>query len=470
MLKKHKIDNLKERERMENLILKLENSVMNKETRETIKELKLGIDKLLDRVPNDDHKLFLSEIVNKENPKFTSNNLILAPIGSGKSTLIELLVKDQIGSILLLVSNRFLKDDVCPDDNEVKQARAYRGESRRMFTSKNKTIFGNEKYSIHVMTYAEFGSRIQKNNKFLEEEDFIQIHCDEIHSLPEYKKINKSEPLIHAIKYLFSKHEQHQIFYYTATRANLDDLEREIPGTFKDVMVFDYLNHPDIKQYMALSEYKINHIEQVRPHLSSRLKSFKYFGHKGLAFSRTISGLKRIEEILIEEGYKPLVLWSDANDKYPLSELQKEARTSLINTNHIPDPYNFLVINSAMREGWDLKDPKLKLAIMNTTNETDLIQARGRIRKDIDILIYRTNEEADEDSVEVPQEYLGIPLISSVKKDLCQELNIVNKEGSIRQWVSIKPRLIMNGYQIKETRVTIEGKRLKASIINKKED
>ena len=35
------------------------------------------------------HKKYLGEIIEEEKPKFGSNNLILAPVGSGKSYVIE---------------------------------------------------------------------------------------------------------------------------------------------------------------------------------------------------------------------------------------------------------------------------------------------------------------------------------------------------------------------------------------------
>lgn len=464
-MKSKKIQNMRERESLEELILRLEKSNTNKEDQETIDLLKIKVKELMSRIPNDDHKMYLSEIIDEECPVFEGNNLILAPVGSGKSTLIEKLVDNKVGKILMLVSNRFLKDDVCPNDNEIKQDRASQGVSEMMYTSKNKQSFGDKKYDIHVMTYAEFGLRTENNNKFLENGDFVQIHCDEIHSLPEYKKIDKSEPLIHAIKYLFSKHENQQIFYYTATRENLDILEREKPGTFDDVKVFDYLEHPNIRKYVSLSEYKINHIEQIRSHLIARLKSFDYFGHKGLAFSRTIAGQLKIKDILTEEQYKPLVLWSDNNGDFPLSKLQIEARSELIRTNKIPEPYNFLVINSAMREGWDLKDPKVKLAIMNTTNETDGIQALGRIRKDIDILIYRSNDTIKRRLIDLPVSYLGRTLTTSMKRDLCSNLNIINKRGTVSQWAYIKKSLQKSGYKIKDSTITIDQKRVRVSTI-----
>lgn len=49
----------------------------------------------------DTNKLYLTEIIRKEKPKFGSNNLILAPVGSGKTYLIKSLMKEGPKKVLM---------------------------------------------------------------------------------------------------------------------------------------------------------------------------------------------------------------------------------------------------------------------------------------------------------------------------------------------------------------------------------
>lgn len=414
----------------------------------------------------DKHKLYLTQIIDIEKPEFGSNNLILAPVGSGKSSLIEdRLIKNETGTILMLVSNETLKDHVCPKDSIERKDRASIGKSEMMFTSKNREKYGMEEYEIHVMTYSEFGLRIYSNNEFVNK--VSQIYCDEIHSLPNYQTYQDNTALSHAIKYLFEKHDDKQIFYFTATNEHLIKLESRQPGILKNVQTFDYREHSEIRRYSALSEYRINNVKQIRPHLKARYKSFKYFEYKGLAFSRTISGQKTIEKIVIEEGFRPLVLWSLSNETYPMTGEQVKMRDEIIKTGVIPPPYDFLIINSAMQEGWNLNDESIKLAIMNTTNQTEHTQALGRIRKDIDVLIYRTNDRDQLNNfIELPGEYLDEPLTLELKEDLCLDLNIVNSNGYLLKWPTIKKLLEENGYSIKDARRTIDDKVTRVSIIS----
>lgn len=418
----------------------------------------------------EDNKLYLSEIIEIEKPTFRNNNLILAPVGSGKTTLIEeVLIKGRTGRIIMLVSNTTLKDATCPNDLAIRKKIGH-----RMFTSNNRNKYGDVDYDIHVMCYAEFGNKIMNNNNFVENSEVI--FCDEIHSLPDYKLMSQAsggnDALVHTIKYLFSEHKNQQIFYFTATDEKLKELAIRQRGIFQDVSIFDYRNHKDIKKYMSLSEYKINNIEQIKPHLKARLESFNYFGYKGLAFSRTISGQKKIEQIVRKEGFNPLVLWSVNNKDNKLNIEQLEARTHLLNLGTIPEPYNFLIINAAMQEGWNLYDNKIKLAIMNTTNETEHIQALGRLRNDIDVLIYRTKDKGMQEDVilNIPKEYLDIYLTTSMKSDLCKSLNILNSRGDISRWNAIKILLKEKGYIIEDKTIKVDEKATRVSIIQSLQD
>ena len=53
------------------------------------------------------NKKYLGEIIEEEKPEFKQNNLILSPVGSGKSYLIEnmLIPKDYDKKIIYLTSN-----------------------------------------------------------------------------------------------------------------------------------------------------------------------------------------------------------------------------------------------------------------------------------------------------------------------------------------------------------------------------
>ena len=243
-------------------------------------------------------------------------------------------------------------------------------------------------------------------------------------------------------------------------------MEKRRPGYFDNVTVFNYLNHPEIRKYVANTTHYITHIAQLREHLKSKKESFDYYGYKSLAFTRLISEQKKIEEIAKEEGFKPIALWSVNNDELEMNEEQLNVRKAILNTGLIPEPYNLLIINGAMQEGWNLYDDKVTLAILDTVDITEQVQALGRIRKDIDLVIKRTKDESlIVKEIRVPESYLNKYLTTSDKNDLCEELNIINDRGTLKRWVSIKGILEKSGYKIEEGAIRVDGKQMRVSTI-----
>ena len=185
---------------------------------------------------------YLSDIVEEEKPQFKSNNLILTPAGSGKNLLIEkmLIPENYDKKIVYLTFNTELKNFLCPDDNESRKELADKGKSVRFFTTENKSKFGDAKYSVHVMTYSEFGDRIHSPNETFTS-DVELIFCDEIHSVPQYLEHDNSYELGIALRWLLTKHENKQIFFFTSTTDSIEKFEKKYPGYFNKVSVFNYL-------------------------------------------------------------------------------------------------------------------------------------------------------------------------------------------------------------------------------------
>lgn len=414
------------------------------------------------------NKLYLSEIIDKEKPSFGTNNLILAPVGSGKSFLIEnrLIPKDFKGNVLYLTSNTALKDSISPNNNKTRKKMAEKGTSVRFFTSENKNRYGDRDYDVHVMTYHEFGGRIMSPvETFTESIDLV--FCDEIHSLPVYMGYGNNAELYIALKWLFQKHKGKKLYYFTATKDSLEDLDVRLPGYMGNVNVFDYIEHPKIRRYEVKSLYYIRHLIQLRTHLSAKVNYIKRSGSKGLAFTQKISEQKQIYEIAKEEGYTPIIIWSVNNDEHIMSDEQIRVRDFILTTGYIPEPYNLLIINNAMQEGWNLFDDKVEFAILNTVDKTEQVQALGRIRKDIDFIVIKSNDYKDiDETFYINDKYLNTPLTSVEKSRLAEDLNILNDRGHQVKWTSIKRILEKKGYLVEDTLPVIDGKRVRLTTIS----
>lgn len=402
----------------------------------------------------EDGKLYLSEIIAKEKPDFGPNNLILSPTGSGKTVFIKKLAKEAKNrESLLLVSTTSLKLKFVPSDEKEREIL-----SNRMYSTKQKRIYGEGHEKILVMTYAEFGEKMKYSYDYAEK--FSMIFCDEVHSLIAYQTYESSVNLFLLMRYLFEEHENQTIYHFTATSEHIDKLKDLSDRIMRDVKVFNYLDNQEIKRYISLSSYKIHGIEQIRSHLIARKESFKYFGYKIFAFCKTIESQKRMKKICEEEGYTAQAYWSVNNEEKIMTEEQTEEMEKMVKEGRLPDKYDVVIINAALQEGWDLKDERVKLAIINTKNETEHIQALGRIRNDLDVLVYKVSQDEEMDFyIDFPPKYLGKPLDTKDKKELSKTFNLRDKQGRLLGWNSVAKILENQGFLITSKRCKINNQR-----------
>ena len=164
-----------------------------------------------------------------------------------------------------------------------------------------------------------------------------------------------------------------------------------------------------------------------------------------------------IERIILDESI-------DENEE--MTDEQLKARDIILRTGLIPEPYNLLIINGSMQEGWNLFDEAVTLAILDTIDLTEQIQALGRIRKDIDLVVKKTKDKKLLfKNIIIPEKYLNEYLNAEDKENLSIELNILNDKGKLRKWTSIRKIITNLGYEIEDKIITIDNKRARVSMI-----
>ena len=118
-----------------------------------------------------------------------------------------------------------------------------------------------------------------------------------------------------------------------------------------------------------------------------------------------------------------------------------------------------------MQEGWDLKDDSVRLAIMNTTSETERVQALGRLRGDTEVLVYKVSGEEEADNfIDLPNKYFEEKLFGPDKDALCEDLGL-EPNGSKMKWPTVKRLLERQGYYVKDGRTKVDGKQQRYSKI-----
>lgn len=412
-------------------------------------------------------KLYLGEIAERDGVQYKGNNLIVSPTGSGKTHFIMNTLSNKYeGNKLMLVSTTSLKDSM--------------GNVTGTFNTQDlrRSKIDITDKSVYVMTYAEFGDIVRWRDEFTQ--DYSVIFCDEIHSLFDYFYINKSYKLAAAIRVLFSEHKALDLFYFTATTHLIDKfIDGEDRNLYRNVSIIDYNSHEDIKRYYNLTKREFTSVDGIEDILGS-LEDFKLADKKGIIFNERIDGMVRIESLLSNKGYNSISIWSVNNEDNVMSDEQLRVRSILLSEGVIPNGYDFIIINGAMREGWNLVDPNVEIAIMNTVDETDKVQARGRIRKDISLLVERVDGDIQpidirimnrEKDLRVIENYLGSVIGNKEKEEISEELNIIREsDGRVVKWTTISKALLANGYEVDDSRKTVDGKKITVSVITKKED
>lgn len=417
-------------------------------------------------------ELYLGQVLEVDGVSYSGRNLIISPTGSGKTHFIMNELRNRFGGRkLMLLSTTSLKDSLSVHE-ETFTSRDFIDADQ----SKRRELMGVENNNVHIMTYAEFGGRIMWNDDFPESYDVI--FCDEIHSLFDYYNSFKSNETVLGIKYLFSSKTDLRIFMFTATTDKIDSfIEKEYSDLYRDVSVHNYENDGRIRRYVDTTKREFADIHQLEDIIGD-IGDIRKAGKKGLIFNERIDGMKRIERMLKLKGLNAESTWSSNNVDVPMNERQIELQRVLLEDGIIPDEYDFVIINGAMREGWNLNDDRVEYVILNTLDETNKVQARGRVRKDIESLIVRVKGEGvqpidirimnRERELGVIESRLGEGLTTEDKAAISEELNVRREDGrALVGWRTISRVLRDNNYDISRSTKRVDGKVVSTSIVTR---
>ena len=132
----------------------------------------------------------------------------------------------------------------------------------------------------------------------------------------------------------------------------------------------------------------------------------------------------------LDLGLNPICVWSRNNEKHPLNEEQINFMDELLTTGEIREPYNVFIFNKSSETGINVTDKDVDLCIVNSTNITERIQARGRFRKDLNLIVVKTKENAlPPMTITLDEKYLNKWIIVDEIQQIPKDLNIKNVNG-----------------------------------------
>jgi len=315
-----------------------------------------------------------------------------------------------------------------------------------------------------VMTYAKFGYLMRDN--LLNLSDYGVLICDEMQSLMRYMDWDLARVKPAFSKFCKEEHFNKGLPYLCLSYAALDGIVKTYKNGDNGIYVIAITATPDnvkkrIRTYTdirlseELEEFKNNNVKDYTsiddiPYLISKIG-------KTLIYLQSIEQMKVMRDTLNQSGVVCECLWSP-NSKKPLSNQQNKLREYITKQKKLPKKLSVLIINFAYYSSINIKDGCIDTVILHTRNEEIRIQARGRVRHDIENLyLYNSAAPIIKD---IPDEFLGMKLKNPEKKQIKEYLNITTENGTQRGFPYIIEHLPPDKYEvIKNKRYTIIKKK-----------
>lgn len=392
-------------------------------------------------------------------------SLIVAPCGSGKTyfTFNTLIQGEKLENIVYLCDTSNLKRAVRLDKDYSHLCRFYsKNDDNNVVNNSIEFGEGFGENKITVMTYAQFGYYAKRNPDSFRKIKLIVM--DEAHQLVDYRmKFDNEDSDMYevAIEKIKSLSRQAKVVMLSAT----PELITYNKG-FKVPTTYDFSNEPEIKRLREniVIPYRTN--REIKKVIKDFKKVTTRTGVKMLVYTDRIATVNDIVKTCFNEGVRAVGLWSLNNKENAMSTHQLEVLESVVKDGMIPDNIDILIINASLQTGINIKNNDIDWVLVNSTNKTTQIQARSRVRKDIDRLYLKSEDSEVSNDIELDEKWLNRPLTSNDKKELSNEIQLYDERGRLIKWKGLSLRLIEQGYKIEDLTKVIEGKRVRISIIN----
>lgn len=412
---------------------------------------------------------YLSEATREVEFEYGYFNSIIAPVGSGKTTYVGSKLPQEIeddGLYIYLAPYTMLRDQVLEeglfDEMTEKQELTMQGfvffddnyNAEDMLDLKGvKVAMTPHKFFKMALAYPLLMDRVSL--LVIDESD--HVFC----RLPHWEKDDKDKIFERATSLIMTHLDSVLTIGITATgEGNLSDLF----GSFYNSITFK----EELRRYKHKLETEYSDVKLA-------FSDAKKYDGKVAIFTESVRNMIKQREYLESIGYSVDMIVSDYAKNYKMNDREKQIKDELAKTGKSDLIGDVLLFNSAMERGVSIHDKSFTTIIIHSSNEDVQTQVLGRFRFDgmrvwkllpdylrdrkENYTISKTGEVSS--GLDIPVEYLGIPLTSDMKSELIEDI------GFSKAWVSLKKELIENGYKVEDSRIRIDGKITRVSTIIK---
>ena len=399
-----------------------------------------------------DDRVYLSDVIEVNKFKKGQANIVVAPCHSGKTTAAVSKIAPLASypaKVLILIDTTAGRDALAKTEEIQKYSDKWLKEIEVEWWG---SLLSGD--GIRVMTYHQFGYKIQENPHFLK--DIEVLICDEMHNLIKYigieHGINKNGGLLGTKDEVSTckkaMKEIERISRMTSDSPLLVVMTATVNAVSfafdKDNVKTEYFDY-----YGKVSEDKTTQ-RLFYGNLERVIRNIE-LGEKTIVYIQRIEMIKKYAEIAEINWNNVCCLWGINNEQHPLTKEQKEVREEILKTQKVPEWIDVLFINAAYETSINIRSEEFKTMIVHSGNNDVQVQVRGRLRHDIDKLyIYDTKIENLIDYF--PEEYYDKFLIADDIKQIVAFMNLHNAKGALIKWPTIVKKLQKNGVTANATK------------------
>mgnify|MGYP004511536553 FL=1 len=361
-------------------------------------------------------ELWLSDAVEQYNKKFDKDvlNILNSHAGSGKTSYIfnnflkntHRYVKGMrantsynlnLDKVMYICDTNMLKQSILQDKGlEGKVKILAKGEIKKACksgSSLKEYLKNGHCGKVLVITYSTLGLLLE--NEVCRDIILNHYNCiimDEIHKLFTYANRygGEYETIINNIPGMLRAKDLLTIGV-TATPENI--YYRLEVCCIRYTNLFNNAELSNIKKYTDGLIRETNCIMNDLKLLALRKKALK--NKKIFIYSDTKKMMEKYKVFLESNGFNAEWLCSINNKiendngemEVAMNENQLKIREGLLDNGLLPDNLDVLIVNSAYDTGWNLRDKRVKIAIIDSTDSVIQVQARNRVRDNITELI-----------------------------------------------------------------------------------
>lgn len=295
-----------------------------------------------------------------------------------------------------------------------------------------------------VMTYAGFGSEVQRNHGNFNWLDFDYIVCDEMQNLVNYRKMDWTSACLMAAEFalrMIAMEGKAKIIGLSATPQTI----REHFGSLCHDVPFDKTDLRHLETFAAIP-YSKRTVEEIIQQNKDKT---------GILYVATIEKMEKYIHYANSIGVRANGFWS-INFKtqldHPHDSAQRALRAAVLEEETIPDDIDLLVINAASQTCIKIKQGNRTVDYMIVHDQNNEVQTQVRGRYDGDLAEFYYHDEAAAIYAEcppVPEQFLNVRLYDDGQRKLCKALALKRPKGAgIYGLPTVVKVLRANGYSV----------------------